>query len=67
MWRTIDGTVDGLSYGAKCWRESGPQRPSRENVERNIREAVWEEARGNHEAATFYLEWAVEEERNLRG
>jgi len=65
-------TIDGLSYGgdsilARRNARVVPPPPSRRNIERNLREAIWEEKRGNHKTAMFYLEWAIEEEENLRG
>ena len=65
-------TIDGLSYGGdsiSARRNSRvvPPPPSRRNIERNLREAIWEERRGNHRAATIYLEFAIKEEEELRG
>jgi len=65
-------TIDGLSYGGdSLWARTIARKvqppPSKRNVERSLREALWEEERGNHKAATFYLEWAIEEEEKLRG
>ena len=65
-------TIDGLSYGgdsilARRNARVVPPPPSRRNIERNLREAIWEEKRGNHRAATIYLEFAIKEEEELRG